>query len=64
MVELAGYYGGDGAAVGPVLPGLTTNLLVAHGDSAEQVELSQRSAITETPSPSAGAGSLRAEPTT
>ncbi|KAA8939177.1 TetR-like C-terminal domain-containing protein, partial [Mycobacterium sp.] len=49
MLELAGYYGGDGAAVGPVLAGLTTNLLVALGDSPEQVELSQRSAISGNP---------------
>jgi AcrR family transcriptional regulator len=45
MLELAGYYGGDSAAVGPVLAGMTTNLLVALGDSRELVERSQRSAV-------------------
>jgi AcrR family transcriptional regulator len=45
MLELAGYYGAGSSAVGPVLAGLTTNLLVALGDSAEQVEQSQRSAV-------------------
>jgi AcrR family transcriptional regulator len=45
MLELAGYYGGDGAAVGPVLAAVTTNLLVALGDSPERVEQSQRSAV-------------------
>ncbi len=49
MLELAGYYGGDSGAVGPVLAGMTTNLLVALGDSREKVERSQRSAISETP---------------
>jgi AcrR family transcriptional regulator len=45
MLELAGHYGAGTSAVGPVLAGLTTNLLVALGDSAEQVEQSQRSAV-------------------
>jgi AcrR family transcriptional regulator len=45
MLELAGYYGAAGSAVGPVLAGLTTNLLVALGDSPERVEQSQRSAV-------------------
>jgi hypothetical protein len=45
MLELAGYLGGDGAAVGPVLAEVTTNLLVALGDSREKVERSQRSAV-------------------
>jgi AcrR family transcriptional regulator len=49
MLELAGYYyGTDGSAVGavgPVLGGLTTNLLVALGDSPERVQQSQRSAV-------------------
>ncbi|WP_116376352.1 TetR/AcrR family transcriptional regulator [Mycobacterium sp. MFM001] len=49
MLELAGYYGDDGAAVGPVLAAMTTNLLVALGDSRERVERSQRSAVHETP---------------
>ncbi len=47
MLELAGYYGDDGAAVGPVLAASTAQLLVALGDSAERVEQSQRSAIAE-----------------
>ncbi len=37
MLELAGFYGDDGAAVGPVLAAMTTNLLVALGDSPERV---------------------------
>jgi AcrR family transcriptional regulator len=45
MLELAGYYGAAGSAVGPVLAGLTTNLLVALGDSPERVDQSQRSAV-------------------
>jgi AcrR family transcriptional regulator len=45
MLELAGFYGRDGAAVAPVLTALTTNLLVALGDSPEQVERSLGSAI-------------------
>jgi AcrR family transcriptional regulator len=49
MLEMAGYYGRDGGAVGPVLAGMTTDLLVALGDSREQVERSQRSALSETP---------------
>jgi AcrR family transcriptional regulator len=46
MLELAGYYGGSAAAVGPVLASATTNLLVALGDSPERLEQSQRSAIS------------------
>src|SRR5580693_2970377 len=42
MLELAGYYGAQGSAVGPVLAGLTTNLLVALGDSPELVRNSQQ----------------------
>ncbi|MGH3959327.1 TetR/AcrR family transcriptional regulator [Mycobacterium sp.] len=42
MLELAGYYGDDGAAVGPVLGSMTTNLLVALGDSPERVYRSLR----------------------
>jgi AcrR family transcriptional regulator len=45
MLELAGYYGSEGAAVGPVLAAVTTSLLVALGDSPERVAQSQRSAI-------------------
>jgi AcrR family transcriptional regulator len=45
MLELAGYYGASGSAVGPVLAGLTTNLLVALGDSPQRAEQSQRSAV-------------------
>lgn len=45
MLELAGYYGDDGAAVGPVLAAMTSNLLVALGDSPERVKQSQRSAF-------------------
>src|SRR5207245_1937017 len=33
MLELAGYYGDDGSAVAPVLAAMTSNLLVALGDS-------------------------------
>ena len=42
MLELAGYYGAQGNAVGPVLAALTTNLLVALGDSPELVRKSGR----------------------
>jgi AcrR family transcriptional regulator len=45
MLELAGHYAGGGAAVGPVLASGTSNLLVALGDSPEQVQESQRAAI-------------------
>ncbi len=44
MLELAGFFGDRSTAVGPVLAAMTTNLLVALGDSPEQVEQSQRSA--------------------
>ena len=44
MLELAGYFGGDGAVVGPVLGTMTTNLLVSLGDSPERVRQSQRAA--------------------
>jgi hypothetical protein len=46
MLELAGYYGTSGSAVGPVFAGLTANLLIALGDSPQRVEESQRSAVT------------------
>jgi AcrR family transcriptional regulator len=42
MLELAGYYGAQGTAVGSVLAALTTNLLVALGDSPESAHKSQR----------------------
>jgi len=45
MLELAGYYGDDGAAVAPVLGSVTSNLLVALGDSPERVRQSVRSAL-------------------
>ena len=45
MLELAGYYGDDGAAVAPVLDSMTSKLLVALGDSPERVSRSQRSAM-------------------
>jgi hypothetical protein len=45
MLELAGYYGEDGAAVAPVFDSMTSNLLVALGDSPERVARSQQSAI-------------------
>jgi AcrR family transcriptional regulator len=45
MLELAGYYGADGAAVGPVLATMTSNLLVALGDLPERAKQSQRSAV-------------------
>lgn len=44
MLELAGYYGDDGAAVVPVLGSMTSNLLVALGDSPDQVARSMRAA--------------------
>lgn len=45
MLELAGFFGGDGVAVDPVLTSMTTKLLVALGDSPERIARSQR-AIT------------------
>jgi AcrR family transcriptional regulator len=45
MLELAGFYGDDGAAVAPVLGSMTLNFLVALGDSPERVAQSQRSAV-------------------
>ena len=47
MLELAGYYGAQGSAVGPVLAALTTNLLVALGDSPERVRESQQAALQQ-----------------
>lgn len=46
MLELAGYYGDDGSAVTPVLNAMTSNLLVALGDTAEQVARSVQSAFS------------------
>lgn len=45
MLELAGFYGDDDAAVAPVLGSLTSNFLVALGDSHERVRSSQRAAF-------------------
>ena len=45
MLELAGYYGAQGSAVGSVLAALTANLLVALGDSPELVRKSQQDAV-------------------
>jgi hypothetical protein len=46
MLELAGYYGDDSSAVVPVLGSMTSNLLVALGDSPEKVNRSLRSATS------------------
>ena len=40
MLELAGFFGDEGAAVGPVLASMTTNLLVALGDSPDNIRRS------------------------
>jgi AcrR family transcriptional regulator len=45
MLELAGFYGEDGAAIAPVLGTMTSNFLVALGDSPERVRQSQRLAF-------------------
>ena len=45
MLELAGYYGAQGSAVGPVLDALMANLLISLGDSPERVRKSQRLAV-------------------
>ncbi|ETA93093.1 TetR family transcriptional regulator [Mycobacterium avium 10-5581] len=45
MLELAGYCGDDGSAVLPVLGSMTSNLLVALGDSPKRVSQSMRSAM-------------------
>jgi AcrR family transcriptional regulator len=45
MLELAGFYGAQGNAIGPVLGSLTANLLISLGDSPEQVRESQRLAV-------------------
>ncbi|MCV7102245.1 TetR/AcrR family transcriptional regulator [Mycobacterium palustre] len=44
MLELAGFYGDDGAAVAPVLRAMTANFFVALGDSPERVARSQEAA--------------------
>jgi AcrR family transcriptional regulator len=46
MLELAGYYGDDDSAVTPVLVAMTSNLLVALGDSQERVNQSLQSAMS------------------
>lgn len=46
MLELAGYYGDDNSAVVPVLGSMTSNLLVALGDSPDKVNRSLRSAAS------------------
>ena len=45
MLELAGYYGADGAAVAPVLASMTSKLLVALGDSPDRVTESLHAAM-------------------
>jgi len=45
MLELAGFYGAQGSAIGPVLGSLTTNLLIALGDLPTRVHESQRLAV-------------------
>ncbi|CAM4120088.1 Bacterial regulatory proteins, tetR family [Mycobacterium basiliense] len=45
MLELAGFFGQEGAAIEPVLASMTTNLLVALGDSPERATRSQQSAL-------------------
>ncbi|MFV0494294.1 TetR/AcrR family transcriptional regulator [Mycobacterium sp.] len=44
MLELAGFYGDDDSAAPPVLTAMTTNLLVALGDSPDRVHRSWHSA--------------------
>jgi AcrR family transcriptional regulator len=45
LLELAGFFGDDGAAVGPVLGSLIGNLFVALGDSPERMRQSFDAAI-------------------
>jgi AcrR family transcriptional regulator len=47
MLELAGFYGDDGLAVGEVLDSMTANLLVSLGDSPERVTQSRRAVAGE-----------------
>jgi AcrR family transcriptional regulator len=44
MLELAGFYGDEGAAVLPLLTSMTTNFLVALGDAPERIDDSRRAA--------------------
>jgi AcrR family transcriptional regulator len=44
MLELAGFFGAQGVAVEPVLAAMTTNLLIALGDSPDRIRESQQSA--------------------
>jgi AcrR family transcriptional regulator len=48
MLELAGFFGDDATAVGPVLGAMTTSLLIALGDSPERLEQSRLAAVPET----------------
>ncbi|MGH3953082.1 MAG: TetR/AcrR family transcriptional regulator [Mycobacterium sp.] len=45
MLELAGFWGEDGMAVGPVLGSMNTDLLIALGDTPERVNSSATTAI-------------------
>src|ERR1700759_2202906 len=45
MLELAGYYGAQGSAVGPVLGWMTGKSLISLGDSPERVRQSQLLAV-------------------
>lgn len=45
MLELAGFIYDEGATIGPVLAAMSTNLLVALGDSPEQADKSLRAAF-------------------
>jgi AcrR family transcriptional regulator len=45
MLELAGFYGPQGSAFGPVLGSMTANLLVALGDSPERARKSQQASV-------------------
>jgi hypothetical protein len=44
MLELAGFYGGDGTAISPVLGALAANNLIALGDSPGVLRASQDAA--------------------
>lgn len=46
MLELAGFWGGDGVAVGPVLGSLSSDLLFAFGDKPERIAASTAAAAT------------------
>jgi AcrR family transcriptional regulator len=45
LLELAGFFGDDGAAVGPVLGSMISNLFVALGDSPERMRQSFHAAV-------------------